>query len=233
MIASPRLLLPPLALEDGGSRCSAVPVPGPRGRPGCRGRHRARVCRVTRARPRPWWAPLCSLSSAPRVCAHGCSRSLRSCRCEGSEKAAGSGAGVRLIVGFPPGLVHTRYFGIRDSDRISSAEGERDDVLTLQPHTMLNAAELISAAVTFCYPERQKLGAFLRVQPPAAGGTRQGLLCPARACRVRLCRAAPPLKQLCPCSPAPGALSSAPALLGRGLAPKTRMFLVILGAGNM
>lgn len=35
---------------------------------------------------------------------------------------------------------------------------------------MLNAAELISAAVTFCYPERQKLEVFLKVQPPTPGG---------------------------------------------------------------
>lgn len=47
---------------------------------------------------------------------------------------------------------------------------------------MLNAAELISAAVTFCYPERQKLEVFLKVQPPTPGGWhRWGHLCPSHA----------------------------------------------------
>lgn len=70
---------------------------------------------------------------------------------------------------------------------------------------MLNAAELISAAVTFCYPERQKLEAFLRVQPAAAGGGMAGAPLPRTrfALCLRGCRAATPVEQLCPCSAAP------------------------------
>lgn len=59
---------------------------------------------------------------------------------------------------------------IHYSDRTSSPEGQQKDVLMLQPHAMPNAAELISAAVTFCYPERQELEVFLNVQPPTPGG---------------------------------------------------------------